>query len=299
MSKTAVEAARAGTVFALRPEDKRFVLVNDKTSPLYDERLELPVSEELAMSIAREGQIQSAKCRKNGDRLEILDGRQRFRAVLLVNEWVRGKDARVAFRAGVEAPFKFEVVRPEDEKDAVRKMLAANLRIEETPIIRARRIARAMKWGLTEEEIRISYGFKSASTITGILALLDCCPAVQSSVEKGELPETVARRFVGLDHKKQAELLAEMREKGVMRGASASRAVTEKKNGHAISDATMGAKKMLPREFLESYGASLADVKVPGAAVVRANLKFVLGETAALGGSEMAPYREAAARARR
>ena len=80
MSKTAVDAARAGTVFTLPPEDDRLVLVNDKASPLYDERLELPVSEELALSIAREGQIQAGKVRKNGPKLEILDGRQPSRS---------------------------------------------------------------------------------------------------------------------------------------------------------------------------------------------------------------------------
>lgn len=298
MGKTAVDAARAGTVFTLSPSDKRIVLVNDKTSPLYDERLELPVSEELALSIAREGQLQNGKVRKNGDKLEILDGRQRFRALLLVNQWITAKDPRVAFRGGVLAEFRFEIVRPEDEQAAVRQTLAANLRIEDTPMVRARRIARAIRWGVTEEDCRIAYGFKSATTVQNILALLDCAPIVQAALDKGELPETVARSFVGLDHKKQVELLAEMKAKGVMRGASAARAVSEKKNGKEVS-AALGSKKMLPREFVESYVAALADLKVPGAAAVRANLKFVLGETASLGGADMAPFREAAARARR
>lgn len=298
MSKTAVEANRAGTVFVLAPEDPRFVLVNDKTSPLYDERLELPVSEELAMSIAREGQIQAGKVRKNGPKLEILDGRQRYRAALLANQWIKAGDARVAFRGGQVVQFKFEVVRPEDERDAVRKMIAANLRIEETPIIRARRIARALKWGLTEEEVRISYGFKSATTVQNILALLDCAPVVQNAVDKGELPETVARRFRDLDHAKQKELLEEMRANGVMRGANASRAVTQKKNGKAVTAEGHG-KKMMGRDFVESYVAVLEDLKIPGASAVRANLRFVLGELDALAGSELAPYREAAARARR
>ncbi len=86
MAKTAVDATRAGTIFVLPPDDDRLILVNDKNSPLYDERLDLPFSEELALSIAREGQIQPAKVRKNGPNLEILDGRQRFRASLLANQ---------------------------------------------------------------------------------------------------------------------------------------------------------------------------------------------------------------------
>jgi hypothetical protein len=49
--------------------------------------------------------------------------------------------------------------------------------------------------------------------------------------------------------------------------------------------------------MLES--AALGELKIPGAAAVRANIRFVLGEVGALGGAEMAPYREAAARARR
>ena len=298
MSKTAVDASRAGTIFTLPPEDERFVLVNDPQSPLYDERLTLPVSDELAMSIAHEGQLQAAKVRKNGPKLEILDGRQRFRAALLANEWITARDARVSFRAGQPVQFKFEVVRPEDEQAAVRQMLAANLRIEETPMVRARRIARALKWGLTEEDVRVSYGFKSATTVQNILALLDCAPSVQQAVERRELPEAVARRFVGLDHGKQKDLLEEMRQKGAMRGAVANRAVTAKKNGRAITTTKTGVR-MLTREFVESYVAELEDVKALGSTAVRASLRFLLGDKDALAGGEFMQYREAVKRARR
>lgn len=297
MGKTAVDATRAGTIFTLPPEDDRFVIVNDKDSPLYDERLELPVSEEMALSLAREGQLQAGKVRKNGPKLEILDGRQRFRASLLANQWIREQHERVAFRAGRLLEFKFEVVRPEDEQDAIRKMIAANLHIEDTPMVRAKRIARALKWGITEEEVRVNYGFKSPSSITNILALLDCAPAVQKAVDAGELPESVARRFRDLEHTKQKELLEEMRAKGVMRGAGAGRAVTAKKNGREITAVKTG-KKMLTREFVETYLAELESVKALGATAVRATLRFLLGEKDALNAGEMAPY-EAAKKARR
>lgn len=298
MGKTAVDATRAGTIFTLPPEDKQFVLVNDPNSPLFDERLALPVSEELALSLAREGQIQAGKVRKNGPMLEVLDGRQRFRATLLANEWIRAGDPRVAFRAGRALEYKFEVVRAEDEQDAIRKMLAANLHISDSPMVRAKRIARALKWGLTEEEVRINYGFKSASSITNILALLDCAPSVQRAVDAGELPETVARRFRDLEHSKQKELLEEMRQKGAMRGAVANRAVTAKKNGREITADKTG-KKMLTREFVEGFLAELQEVKALGATAVRATLRLLLGEKDALAVGEMAPYREAAKRARR
>lgn len=298
MSKTAVDASRAGTVFTLPPEDNRFVIVNDKDSPLYDERLELPVSEEMAQSLAREGQINAGKVRKNGPKLEVLDGRQRFRATLLANEWVRTKDPRVAFRAGQLLQFKFEVVRAEDEQDAIRKMIAANLHIEDTPMVRAKRIARAIKWGISEEEVRINYGFKSATSVQNILALLDCAPFVQKAVDAGELTESLARRFRALDHGKQRELLDEMRAKGVMRGTVADRAVTAKKNGKEIPTNQTG-KRMLPREFVEDYLAQLEPINALGATAVRANLRFLLGDKGALTTGEMTPYRDAANKARR
>ena len=296
--KTAVDAQRAGTVFVLPPEDPRLVLVNDPKSPLYDERLALPVSEELALSIAREGQIQAGRVRKNGvNKLEILDGRQRFRAALLANEWIKSGDARVAFRGGQLVQFKFEVVRPEDEQSAVRQVLAANLRVDETPIVRAKRIARALKWGLTLDDVRVAYGFKSKATVEGILMLLDCAPLVQQALERREIPESVARRFVGLDHVKQVELLNSMRDKGVMRGASARRAVAEKKAGGEVTGTE--AKRMLSRDFIEAFAVQLDAVRAPAAVVAKAILRFLLGEKDALGGSEMTPYSDAAKRARR
>lgn len=298
MAKTAVDASRAGTVFALPPDDERFVLVNDPQSALYDERITLPVSDELALSIARDGQIQPGKVRKNGPKLEILDGRQRYRATLLVNQWVASNDQRVSFRAGVTVQFKFEVVKPEDEQDCIRKMLASNLRVDDTPLVRAKRVARALKWGLTEEDVRISYGFKSLATIQNILALLDCAPSVQQAVERRELPEAVARRFTKLEHTKQHELLAEMRTKGAMRGAVANRAVTSKKAGKEISAEKQG-RRMLTREFIESYLLQLEDVTAPGVDAVRVNLRFLLGDADALAGAELGMYRDAVKRARR
>jgi len=298
MGKLAVEAQRAGTLFVLSPDDERFVLVNDENSPLYDDRLKLPPSEELALSLAREGQIQPGMVRKNGPLLEILDGRQRFRAMRIANKWIEAGDERVAFRAGQPLVFQFEVVKAEDEKEAIRKMIAANLRIEDTPMVRARRIARALKWGLTKEEIRINYGFKSTKTLDNILALLDCSKAVQDAADRGELTETHARDIANLERSEQEELLAEMRAKGVMRGSGASRAIAEKKEGKEVSGAKTG-KRMLTRHFLENYLAELEDHKAVGATVVRQHLRLFLGAKDALAAHEMVPYREAVRRAQR
>jgi hypothetical protein len=121
---------------------------------------------------------------------------------------------------------------------------------------------------------------------------------VQKALDAGELPETVARRFRALDHGKQRELLDEMRQKGVMHGAVANRAVTAKKNGKEITTGQMG-KKMLTREFVEDYLAELEPVKTLGATAVRANLRFLLGDKAALAAVEMTSYRDAANKARR
>ena len=291
MAKTAVEAPRAGNIFTLPPEDERFVLVTDKKSALYDERLELPVSEELALSIAREGQMVSGKVRKNGPNLELLDGRQRFRACLLVNEWVNKGEERVAFRAGQTVSFKFEVIRPEDEADCVRKVLAANLRVEDTPLIRARRVSRALKWGCTEEDVRVAYGFKNVSTIKDILQILDCAPAVQKAVDSGDLPEYVARDFVGLDKEKQSELLTEMKDKGITKGQSARRAVKQKKKGQEVTGKAKG-KKMLSRTALEGYLALLEKSEDSIDVLVAAHIRLVLGDADALNGERFSRYKE-------
>ena len=253
-------------MFVLPLEDERFVLVNDKNSPIYDERLDLAVSEELgarrfttsasiwrsprssALSLAREGRIQPARVRKSGPKLETLEGRQRFGAALLSHEWVASGDSRVALRAGQPVGFTFQMVRPEDEQAAVRQILAANLRIDATPILRARRIARAMKWGLSIEEM-------------------------------------------------QNDLVETMRQKAVMHGAWASRAVTWKKSGQAVTVENT-AKRMLSREFLESYFVVLEEVRALGAGAVRTNLRLLLGDADALGGVELAPRRDAVQRAR-
>jgi ParB family chromosome partitioning protein len=296
--KTVVDAQRAGTIFKIETDDERLVIVNDEASPLYDERLKLPVSEQMALSLAREGQLQPGKVRKNGPTLEVLDGRQRLRAMRLANEWVDAGDPRVAFRGGQRLVFMFEVVKTEDDRDAIRKMIAANLRIDEPPMIRARRIARAIKWGLTPEEVQINYGFKTKKTVEKILKLLDCCKEVQESAESGEMTQTLALLFVDLDHKKQRELHQEMRAKGLMRGASAVRAVKEKLQGKAVTGATVG-KRMLKREFVENYLDEIRELKGNTPAAVRAHLHLLLGDKAVMSAAALDPFRDAIQRAQR
>jgi hypothetical protein len=89
-----------------------------------------------------------------------------------------------------------------------------------------------------------------------------------------------------------------MRQKGILRGAVAQRAVTAKKHGRELSTERNGCR-MLTREFVERYLAMLDDVLDPSVSAVRASLHFILGDKDALSARVMTPYREAAHKARR
>jgi ParB-like chromosome segregation protein Spo0J len=63
----------------------------DETHELYDERVNLPVSESLIRSLILYGNRVPIIVRETGDRVEVVDGRQRVRAARLANERLKAQ----------------------------------------------------------------------------------------------------------------------------------------------------------------------------------------------------------------
>ena len=192
MSKSAIDAPRINT-FLVKPED--LTLITDKAHTLYDSRIELPINDGLVRSIVATGFHSTIEAFKDGEKIVVIDGRQRVRAAIKANEIRREKgqepvSVRVQLKKATEA-----------ELFAVQLLLNEN-RQEDSDLTRAKNLSRMIAFGVTEESAGAAIGLSPART-KQILALLDLSSPVQKAVEAGKISTTAAVQLVKLERAAQ------------------------------------------------------------------------------------------------
>lgn len=203
MAKNSIEAYGAeGKTNLLFFAPENLTLVTDPNSPLYDERVRLPVDEALARNIDYQGVIEPILVSKNPEtgETEVVVGRQRVKAARLVNEWRadRGADLR-------QIPaYVFKGSR----RDAIEFIASENeVRQADTPLGRAEKMRRMMALGRGEEDVAIVFGC-TVATVRTTLALLECTADVQKAVEAGSINVTHAKKLAKLEPAEQREKVA-------------------------------------------------------------------------------------------
>lgn len=186
------------------PED--LAIITDKSHPLYDPRAELPVSEAMVLNVKALGVLQPVIVRRNGERdgvaiMEVVAGRQRVKAAREANKRLRAE--------GGSPMLVGAIVKRADDASLFATIVAENeARQDDSPMGRARKLARYLAFGVSEAEAAIVFRV-SESTIRGWLALLDCDKSVQDAVERGQLPATTAaQEFAKMPREEQAAHLA-------------------------------------------------------------------------------------------
>lgn len=205
MAKNSIDAYGAsGKSNLLFFDPAALTLVTDPNSPLYDERVHLPVNEAMARNIDHQGVLEPVLVQKNPETglTEVVAGRQRVKAARLANEW------RVA--RGVEPIHLPAVVHKGSRRDALEAIISENeARQADTPLGRAEKMRRAMAMGRGEEEIALLFAC-SVPTVRATLALLECTSVVQKAVEKGSITVTQAKKLAKLAPDQQREKVAEL-----------------------------------------------------------------------------------------
>jgi len=192
--KTAFEAPRQN-LWLLNPEELQ--LITDEKDPLYDPRVSLPALEGLVLSIMRRGVIEPVIIQKRDGQAVVVDGRQRVKAAREANKRLKKEGAIVK-----RVPCKLEVVA--EAADVLGLMFSANEhRTDDSPIEKAKKAARLLQAGYSEEEIAVEFGLRSAQTVKNWLSLLDVAPAVRKAIERGEVAPTVAAKVAKLPHAEQ------------------------------------------------------------------------------------------------
>lgn len=178
-------------------DPEKLTVVEDKSSPLYDERVKLPVNEHLINSIMANGVLQPVLVTRNGGRLEVVDGRQRVRAA---------REASKRMGSVVNVPVLF---KRGSDGDLFGLTVASNeLRTADTPSVRARKMQR--HYDLTGGDVNsvaLAFGV-SPHTVRQSLSLLETTEAVQTAVDEKRLSLSGAAAIAKTEKANQNKVLS-------------------------------------------------------------------------------------------
>lgn len=205
MAKNSTEAYGAsGKTNVLNFEPERLHLVSDRSHPLYDERIHLPLDEAMVLNIMDQGVLEPIIVWKDPETgfSCVVDGRQRVRHAIEANK-------RLA-AAGKDLLFVPAVTKRGSAVRMAQAMISANeIRRADTPLGRAKKMADALERGHDEEDLSLMFGV-GVQTIRATLALLDTTQAVKDAVESGEITVTQARQLANLTPDEQREKVKEV-----------------------------------------------------------------------------------------
>lgn len=200
MAKNSIDAygARGKTnLLMFDPDDLE--IVTDPEHALYDERVHLPLDESMVLSIMALGVVQPINITKDPEtgKTLVAAGRQRVRAAREANRRLKSEG-----RPPIQIP---AYPRRGTTADLMGVMVAENeIRKDDTPIGRARKMARLMDRGRSVAEVALLFGV-TEQTVRNNLVLLDCCADVRNAVESGSLGAEHARKLVKLTPDEQRE----------------------------------------------------------------------------------------------
>lgn len=202
-SKQIVEAP-TGKHFLMFPNE--LVIIGLDTSqgeehPLYDTRIHLPVDEGMVLNIDHYGVLQPVVVRKQGDRVEVVAGRQRVRAAREVNK------RRAA--SGVGEPLRVPVLfnKSTDSVLAGVQISENEVRRGDSPLDKAKKAQRLRAQGHSEDQIALAFGV-GVQTIENWSRMLDLTPAVQAAVEAGDMTATAAVKLADVAPEQQDAIVA-------------------------------------------------------------------------------------------
>lgn len=261
MSKQAIENATRLNAFHVWPED--LMIVTDPKHFLYDERVKLPLDENMVRNIMAFGVKEAILINKDGDNLLVVNGRQRTTHAVEANKRLReqGKEAmkvKVLLEKGTEADL-FGITAFTNE-----------FRRDDSPIGKAAKAQKLIDLGKTEEEVRVVFGVSKA-TLDNWLALNNASAPVRKAVEGGRVSATAAAAIAQLPREQQEPEL----EKAIAAGTATvreTRIAVQKAKGKDVKERP-GLPELKAAYLALGHGKSTHEREA-----ARTVLAWVLGE---------------------
>jgi ParB family transcriptional regulator, chromosome partitioning protein len=211
-ARDALHAKGKTDVYYLDPD--KVVLVTDRSSALYDERVENSYSEELVRNIlyapdgeTAQGVLEPTLGRRNPEtgQVEIIDGRQRTLACREANK--RQK------KRGLPPVWLPVLLKRGSDSRAMAMLISANEhRTADSPLNRAKKAQRYIDLGHDEKGVAALLG-TSEATVKNLLSLLDAPAAVRNAVESGKISTSDGYKLARLEPGEARTKVAELVEK--------------------------------------------------------------------------------------
>ena len=209
-SRDALNAKGKRDAFMFDPDD--LVLVTNEKSPLFDERVHLPVDENLVLNMmfapdgVPQGVLEPVSVVRNTEtgKIEVVIGRQRVKAAREANKRLK--------KAGLEPIRVPGLIQRTTAHKALGMIISENeLRQNDTPLGRAKKAQRYIDLGRDESEIAVLFGISKAS-VKNLLSLLDAPAAVRNAVESGKITASDGYKLSKLEPAEAKEKVAELQE---------------------------------------------------------------------------------------
>jgi ParB family transcriptional regulator, chromosome partitioning protein len=247
------------------PED--LVIVEDPKHPLYDERVNLPLSQALIANILHIGRvIEPVVVRKNPEtgEVEVVAGRQRVRAVREINR-SRKKD-----------PLRVPAVVDRSKDDQLLDIIVSENEIREndSPLVRAEKMRRLLGRGKTEGELSTLFGV-SPQLVKNTLALLDATSAVKKAVDAGRISVNSAYKLAKMPADEQREKVAQLQAEAP---TSPGKKNPKRRRAAEIVDGDGGMRGKKEIEKMLAELADTDDIKEGARLVATSVLEWVLGK---------------------
>ena len=266
-------------------EAESLTIITDKSHPLYDERIHLPLDESLVLSIMAEGVLDPIMVRKNGEDkkgnpiVEVIDGRQRVRCCLEANR--RLKEAGSDKHWLVPATYR----RATGEESMGYMITRNSIRTDDTPMVESLKLRRYLDAGHDEKQARITFGL-DARGMRNALMLLSCSATVQKLLEQERLAVSVARDLSTMPEAEQDAKILEFEAAGLLsvRSPKAAKEAKEARGGRGrkrkapkfhVRPAKLVAPQMLAL-------AKIEDTLSPTGKAILAAMRWMLGDDEAL-----------------
>jgi ParB family transcriptional regulator, chromosome partitioning protein len=185
-------------------DPEELVLVTEEDHDLYDERVHLKPTEEMILNVMEYGVLQSITGRKNTEtgKMEVVDGRQRTLALREANKRIK--------KAGGE-PHRIPLqVKRSDPGTVIGVMVTLNeIRSDDTPSNRAKKAARMLERGKTEEEVARAFGCSTA-TLKNMLRVTDATAVLRNAADAGKIAMSDAYKLAKLEPEEQRKRVAQL-----------------------------------------------------------------------------------------
>lgn len=256
----------------------------DKSSKLYDERIESGATDREMIESLKFGQLVAAMGEKapglvDGKQVvNMIDGRQRW--MHIQQAWIE----MLAAGSKIEdlPPFKISIKRYASDVERFEAGITANAhRHDDNAMVTARKIQRFFDLvgenEKTRDRARLLFNLKSIVAMNNILALLKLIPEIQGKVESGEIGSSAALQLTSLNVNEQKTVAPKL-----ITGATVEtiRAAARTAAGKKVTPKVLSRSAILDRIATlrnEMANATETDRKEQMAARID-ELHFVLGE---------------------